>query len=100
MKKVLAAVILVIQAFVLTSCRVNWFGARYDVPWYFVAVPVAIIFIVSYVVMISGTYVCPQCKTEFKPKWYQLYVVFHFNGKRVVKCPKCGRKGFCDRTRG
>lgn len=99
MKKLKVSLILLLQTFVLTSCRVNWFDRSYDVPWYYVAVPVTLILVVSYIILISGTYVCPECKTEFKPKWYQLYVVFHINDKRIAKCPKCGKKGFCARKR-
>ena len=79
----------------LCSCRVNWFGSTADVPWYYVAPPILIVFVVAYVVLIQRTYICPDCKTEFKPKWYQLYVTVHFNDKRIAKCPKCGRRGFC-----
>ncbi len=99
MKKIYFLITMLICAFSLTSCRVNWFNTSYDVPWYFVAVPIIIIFVIAYFVLMSGTYVCPDCKTEFKPKWYQLSVAVHFMDKRLVKCPKCGRKGFCERKK-
>ncbi len=95
-KKISLFLILFTVCLSLYSCRVNWFNTSYDVPWYYVAVPVAIIFVIAYFVLMSSTYVCPDCKTEFKPKWYQLSVTVHFMGKRIAKCPKCGRKGFCD----
>lgn len=79
-----------------TSCQVNWFGETVDAPWYFVVIPILLIFAVAYWIIMSKTYICPACKTEFKPKWYQLSVCVHFMGKRVAKCPKCGRTGFCD----
>ncbi len=95
MKKVFFSLLLLSSALLLTSCRVNWFGSHFDVPWYFIVVPVFVLFITLYLVMISKTYVCPKCKTEFKPKWYQIYITIHFGNSRIAKCPKCGRKGFC-----
>jgi len=99
MKKALFSLSLLLSVLFLTSCQINWFGDSYDVPWFFIAIPVFIILLVSYIILISNAYICPECKTEFKPKWYQFSVCFHFNGKRVVKCPKCGRKGFCKRKK-
>ena len=97
MKKVLLSFFLLISTLMLSSCQVNWFGSHFDVPWYFIAVPVFVLFIVLYVIIVSKTYVCPKCKTEFKPKWYQIYITIHFNDSRIAKCPNCGRKGFCKR---
>ena len=99
MKKVFLLSLILISTLLLCSCQVNWFGSHFDVPWYFIAVPVVILFVVLYAFMISKTYVCPNCKTEFKPKWYQIYITVHFNGSRVAKCPNCKRKGFCARKK-
>ena len=99
MKKFLLAVTLFFSMLSLSACKVNWFGESYDVPWYFVAIPVLAVFVAVYITIISKTYICPGCKAEIKPKWYQLSVCLHFMGKRVVKCPKCGRKGFCERKK-
>ena len=95
MKKIFAFLLVIISTLTLSSCRVNWFDTHYDVPWYYIAIPVAVLFIVLYIVIISKTYVCPNCKTEFKPKWYHVYVTVHFMGSRIAKCPNCGRKGYC-----
>ena len=97
MKKVFIPLLLLLSTLMLSSCQVNWFGSHFDVPWYFIAVPVFVLFIVLYVIIVSKTYVCPKCKTEFKPKWYQIYITIHFNDSRIAKCPNCGRKGFCKR---
>lgn len=99
MKRFFALSALALSALALTSCKVNCFGNTLDVPWYFIAVPVILIFAVSYIILMSRTYVCPECKNEFKPKWYRLSVGIHFNGKRIVTCPKCGRRGFCERKK-
>ena len=99
MKKYLLLLVTAISVLSLTSCTVNWFGDTLDVPWYFVVIPVLFVFVVLYIAIILATYVCPQCKTEIRPKWYDLSICFHFGNKRVVKCPKCGRKGFCEKKR-
>ena len=95
MKKVFLFSAILATALSLSSCTVNWFGDTVEVPWYFIAIPVSLIAVVGYIILMSKTYVCPHCKTEFKAKPYQLYVTIHMCGKRVAKCPKCGRKGFC-----
>jgi len=99
MKKTLFTVTVSLYSVILCSCKANWFGDTIYVPWYFIVLPVLLILIVSYIILINGTYICPDCNTEFKPKWYQFSVCLHINGQRVVKCPKCGRKGFCERKR-
>ncbi len=97
--------VLCLTAFIplLTSCRVNWFDRQYDVPWYYVAIPVAIycaiVWIIAHMYIMSGTYICPQCYTEIKLKWYQISAYVHLNGERLVKCPNCKRKSFCKRKR-
>ena len=99
MKKLFVFVFLIMTVLMLSSCQVNWFGSQFDAPWYFIAVPVIVLFVVLYVVMISKTYVCPKCKTEFKPKWYQFYITVHAGGSRIAKCPNCKRTGFCKRKK-
>ena len=51
----------------LTSCRVNWFGESYDVPWYVVAIPTLIIcgiaFFIAGMSIAKKLYVCPKCGT-------------------------------------
>ena len=95
MKKALIFSALILGLICLTSCQVNWFGGAVDVPWYVIAIPVAIIFIAGYVILMSTTFICPKCQTEFKAKPYQMYVTVHMNGKRLAKCPKCGKIEFC-----
>ena len=99
MKKLLFAITLLTSTILLPSCKVHWLGNAIDVPWYLVAIPIVILLVVLYMFILSDIYVCPDCKTEFKPKWYQFSIFFHLNEKRVVKCPKCGRKGFCEKKK-
>ena len=80
----------------LCSCRVNWFGETVDAPWYVVAIPIAVIAVAGYFILMSKTYICPDCETEFQAKPYELSVTVHMGRKRLAKCPCCGRKGFCE----
>lgn len=91
---------LVLLMLTLTSCEVNWGNERYDVPWYYIAIPVTLIVIIT--LAISGyfifkrTYICPKCEKEFKPnKWYNPLWTVHFCGSRLFKCPHCKRTSFC-----
>ena len=81
----------------LTACEANWFGETVDVPWYFIAIPLCLVIVISYLVLMNTTFVCPSCEAEFKPKWYQLSVGIHHMNKRLLKCPKCGKRSFCKR---
>lgn len=96
MKKLLSILLIISYAMVLASCKVNWFGAQYDVEWYVIALPVTAIFVCGYILLMRTTFICPRCGTHFRPKWYQLQVTIHFNHKRYAKCPACNFKGFCE----
>ena len=95
MKKVCLFLVLMLVIVSLTSCQINWFGGTVDAPWYYVVIPIVTILIFAYIILMSQTYICPRCKTEFKAKPYQLYVTIHCNGERIAKCPCCKRRGFC-----
>ena len=101
MKKCLSALLMILSAYLLTACKVNVFGSSYDVPWYIIGVP-CILFLLACVLTAHGsivrrTYQCPGCGKRFKPKWYEISSWIHLNDERVMRCPKCGRKGFCKR---
>lgn len=96
MKKIGFCLLLLSVALSLASCTVNWFGDTAEVPWYWVAIPVAVVFAAGYFILMSKTYVCPHCKTEFKAKPYQLSVTVHMGGKRLAKCPNCQKRSFCE----
>lgn len=96
MKKFLYLVSYICLLVFLCSCKVNWFTETYEVPWYYVVIPCVVLIVLAYIIILSKTYICPNCKTEFKPKWYQFYTTIHFDGKRIAKCPNCKRKGYCE----
>ena len=96
MKKVLkCALTCAVLLLCLTSCTVNWFGETREVPWWTVAVPVVIVVLIAYFVIFTRTYVCPHCGFTFKPRWYELSALVHSFGSRIMKCPACGKRGFC-----
>ena len=84
-----------LMSLALSSCTVNWFGETRDVPWYYIAVPIAVILVVGYIILMSKTYVCPHCETEFKAKPHHLFVTLHMGGKRLAKCPNCKKISYC-----
>ena len=95
MKKFCSLLFLLTMALSLTSCKVNWFGETREVAWYVVVIPILLALIIAYTIIMTNTYVCPHCKKRFKSKPHQLYTTIHFMGKRIAKCPHCGRKSFC-----
>lgn len=94
-KKIILALLILALALSLCSCKVNWFDETYDVPWWTIALPIALISVVGYKIIFSQTYVCPSCKAEIIPKWYELSALVHFGRARLMKCRSCGRFGYC-----
>ena len=100
MKKCILLALALCAALTLCSCQVNWFGGTEEVPWYVVVIPVLAIALVAFGILKNTTFVCPACGTEFKPRWKQLLSVsIHFMGQRLIRCPHCGRMGFCKRKK-
>ena len=113
MKKLLVLIFALFTMLSLTSCKVNWFGEQIDTPWYAVAIPVAVlatpwyavaipVAVLAIAILIIGKltfskkkYICPECKTVFAVKWWEALFALHYNSDRVLKCPHCGRCGFC-----
>ncbi len=97
--KKIAIFFVLICSLLLTSCQVNWFGDQIDVEWWVIAVPVAIILIATWgiggLLISKKSYICPECKKVFHPKWWKTAFSVHVGNDRVFKCPNCGRKGFC-----
>lgn len=40
-------------------------------------------------------YVCPNCNTEFKPKFWSAFWAGHNPKARKLVCPACGQKNYC-----
>lgn len=92
-----------ISTFALAFGKVNWFDQQYDVPWWVIAVPVIIIFLITWIVagkhIASKKYACPKCNKTFYPRWWKAAFSIHMNGDRIFKCPHCGKRGFCPLSR-
>lgn len=90
----------------LTSCDVHFGSRHYDVPWYIIAVPVAVwtilIFLAVWIIggksFASHKYVCQECGEKFYPKWWIAGVSVHENNDLLYRCPHCGKRGFCPRS--
>lgn len=97
MKKLISLLTFIFLILTLSGCTVNWFDRQYDVPWFVIAIPVAIIFIIAHIHIMSGTYACPNCSAVFKLKWYQISAYLHLGSKRYIKCPNCKKTDFCSK---
>ena len=95
MKKLFISLITLSFLLSMTACQVNWGNAKYEVPWWIIALPVTLILIIAHLWIISRLYKCPHCHTIFHPKWYHFSSWIHVNNKRIAKCPNCSQKGFC-----
>ena len=104
MKKfIIFFVVLCVVAASVTSCQVHWLDKQFTVQWWVIVIPSVLIvalawfFAVKHIV--SQKYVCPECGKAFYPKWTDAMFSVHMNDNRVLKCPHCGKKGFCPLSR-
>ncbi len=83
----------------LTSCDAHIGSRHYDVPWYDIAIPVAVFIII--VIAAQGkylagkTFVCPKCGCKFQPEFLKATFSIHLNDDRYFKCPACGKASWC-----
>ena len=99
MKKILLSIFTIAIMLTLCSCEVHFFNLRYDVPWWVIAIPTAVVLILTFViggiVLSKNEYICPHCNHTFKPKWHRVGFSVHLNSDRVLKCPNCKSRGLC-----
>lgn len=100
MKRIIICIFtLALLLLTLTSCQVNWFGTTLEVDWWVVAIPVAVIIVATLIIgaitLSDKHYICPECKKTFRPGWIKALFTVHAGSDKVLKCPHCGRKGFC-----
>ena len=48
----------------------------------------------------SVAYICPQCHTVFKPRFWKMFWANHTPNTRKLTCTACGHRGFCVETYG
>ena len=41
------------------------------------------------------SYICPACHGIFRPRFRQMFALYHTTQTRRLPCPHCGRKGYC-----
>ncbi len=92
---VVLSVLTVTLTLLLTSCDLHFGDAHYDIHWWIIAIPIAIILIIAHISLVRKHYRCPIYGTEFRPKWYEISSWLHKDERHVVKCPHCGHRGFC-----
>lgn len=99
MKRAALTVFLLSLPFHLTACRVNWFDRTLDVPWWIVAIYLALwVTVPTYLAGRSITgkkYACPSCGQTFYPKFWAAVFSFHMGDLRTFRCPHCGKKDLC-----
>ena len=103
MRRLMLVVFAVFLTPCLTSCEVHWFDQSYDVPWWVVAIPTALIFVATWFfagkIIAKKEYRCPKCQKNFHPTWWKAAFSVHVNDDRVFKCPHCEKKSLCKPTR-
>lgn len=82
----------------LTSCEAHWFGKSYDVPWWGIAIPVLMIFLLTLIFggrwLAKTAYACPFCGKHFYPRLRAIFAI-HIGSKLLLKCPHCKERRFC-----
>lgn len=98
-KKFVVFAFAILPVLFLTSCDIHFGNAHYDVSPWIIAIPVlgisAAICMIAHVSIIRKRFKCPMCQATFRPKWYEISAWLHDGKRHVVKCPHCGRRGFC-----
>ncbi|MBQ6552914.1 MAG: hypothetical protein IJL83_04805 [Clostridia bacterium] len=97
-KRISFCCVLAVLPLLLTACEAHIGNHSFEVPWYFIAIPVALftvlVFVIAGIAISKNTYVCTECSHRFHPKWWKAAVSLHMNSSRLFKCPNCGHKGF------
>ena len=104
MKKLIVFfVVLCAVAVSVTSCQAHLFDEQFTVPWWVIVIPSVLIVALAWFAaarhITSQKYVCPECGKTFYPKLKDAAFSVHMNDNRALKCPYCGKKGFCPLSR-
>ena len=63
-----------------------------------IAIPFSAVFTKIYYKKID--YICPDCRTQFKPSFRAMFYASHTPKTRKLVCPNCGKKSYCVETWG
>ena len=88
MKKILMITVLILCVLMMSGCGVHWFDHYYDVPWYVIAIPTVMIFIIAHIYIMSGIYICPKCKEGGMCR-DETIVLTSIPPKHMYECNKC-----------
>lgn len=71
-------------------------------PFVFIGIPVMLLIgiWISKYYFGNVAYICPECHTVFKPKFWSAFWAMHTPTTRKLTCPSCGHKGYCVETYG
>ncbi len=83
----------------LTGCEVHWHEESMDVPWYVIAIPVAVFSLLC--ILIAGLcsskkrFVCPKCHNTFRPNRWRVVFAPHIGEEHLLRCPHCKAREVC-----
>ena len=87
--------------FLLTSCEAHVGDNEFYIPWQalmlFDVVIILAALALAHIYIITRHFKCPRCGTVFRPKWYEISSWLHLGSSRLVKCPHCHYRGFCEK---
>lgn len=65
-----------------------------------VGMPIVILLgcVATYLYYNNAAYICPECHTKFKPRFWQFFFCMHTFKTRKMNCPNCGVKSWCVET--
>lgn len=71
-------------------------------PFVFIGIPVMVVIgiWISKYYFDNVAYICPECHTVFKPKFWSAFWAMHTPTTRKLTCSSCGHKGYCVETYG
>lgn len=71
-------------------------------PFVFIGIPVMLLIGIgiSKYYFDNVAYICPECHTVFKPKFWSAFWAMHTPTTRKLTCSSCGHKGYCVETYG
>ena len=84
---------------------INWFGTRVSLEmpvWAFAfgsAVFLVSVCAAAGAILARKDYVCRVCGFSFRARWYRIILAPQHDGDRLLFCPRCGCKSWCDRQK-
>ena len=102
MKRFFVSAAVLAALFSLAACEARVGNTDFTFPrWVILSYVayVAAVILIAHFYLLRCSFKCPKCGTVFRPRWYEISVWLHYGSARVVKCPVCHRRGFCEKER-